>query len=93
MKRPRLTGDVRSGFEVTMSMVPWVSTPPRGFLAAAQPRHRIALHAIDPVMLRQPFVQERVVAVEQLNQAVVLADDVLEEHLGFLAHGLPQVAP
>ena len=27
---PRLTGDVRSGFEVTTSTVPSVSTPPRG---------------------------------------------------------------
>src|SRR4051794_30153097 len=27
--RPRLTGDVRSGFEVVTSMVPWVKMPPR----------------------------------------------------------------
>ena len=43
-------------------------------------------------MLRQPLVEERVVAVEQLQQAPILPDDVLEEHLGLLPHGPPQVA-
>ena len=30
MKTPRLTGEVRVGFEVTESVVPWVRIPPRG---------------------------------------------------------------
>ena len=43
--------------------------PPRGLAGGQlhQP-HRIALDALDPVVLRQPLVQERVIAVEQLQE-------------------------
>ena len=47
---------------------------------------------VDAVVLRQPLVQERVVAVEQLQQAAVVPHDVLEEHLGLAPHGPAEVA-
>ena len=56
------------------------------------PAHLVALDALDPVVLRQPLVEERVVAVDQLEQAAVVPHDVLEEHLGFPPHRPPQVA-
>ena len=93
MNRPRFTGEVRSGFEVTARTVPCVSTPPRGLSAGSFTR-RISspVDALDPVVLRQPLVEERVVAVEQLQQAAVLPHDVLEEHLRLAPHGPPEVA-
>ena len=93
MYRPRFTGEVRSGFDVTARTVPCVRTPPRG-LSAGRSTRRISspCDALDPVVLRQPLVEERVVAVEQLQEAPVLPDDVLEEHLRLAPHGLPEVA-
>ena len=93
MNRPRFTGEVRSGFDVTTRTVPCVSTPPRGLSGGqVDPAHLVALDALDPVVLRQPLVEERVVAVDQLQQAPVLADDVLEEHLRLAPHGPAEVA-
>ena len=43
-------------------------------------------------MLRQAFVEEGVAAVEDFQKAPVVADDVLEEHLGLAPHGLTQLA-
>ena len=61
------------GFDVTARTVPCVSTPPRGLSCGqVDPAHLVALDALDPVVLRQPLVEERVVAVEQLQQAAVL---------------------
>ena len=42
-------------------------------------------------MLGQALVQERVVGVQQIEHAAILADDALEEQLGFPLEGLPQV--
>ena len=41
MNRPRFTGEVRSGFDVTASTVPCVKMPPRGLPAGSVTR-RIA---------------------------------------------------
>ena len=45
----------------------------------------------DPVVLRQPLVDERVVGRQELGDAAVLAHDVLEQELGLAPHRLPQV--
>ena len=50
-----------------------------------------AVNIRDAVVARQPFVHERVVGVDQIDDASVFADDALEEHLGFAAKRLPQV--
>ena len=47
--RPRFTGDVRSGFDVTSSALPWVSMPPRGLSMG-----RITLRISSPVTSGMP---------------------------------------
>ena len=42
-------------------------------------------------MLRQPLVDERVVGVQQVEHAAILAHDAVEEQLGLALEGLPQV--
>ena len=42
MNKPRFTGEVRVGFEVTTSIEPWVSSPPRG-LSSGRLTRRISL--------------------------------------------------
>ena len=42
-------------------------------------------------MLREPLVQERVVGVQQLHRAAVVAQDVAEKHFGFAAEALADV--
>ena len=39
----------------------------------------------------QPLVEERVLAVDEIEDLPILADDVLEEELGLAAHREPQV--
>ena len=56
--------------------------------------HAAILIAVDvrhAVVPRQPLVQERVVRVEQIQDAPVLDHDALEEHLRFALQRLPQV--
>ena len=48
-------------------------------------------HAGNAVVLRQPLVEERVLAVEEIEDAAVFADDVLEEELRLAAHREAQV--
>ena len=42
-------------------------------------------------MLGQPLVQERVIGVQQVDHAAILADDALEEQLRLPLEGLAQV--
>src|SRR5665213_2879311 len=49
-----------------------------------------AFHMRDAVVLGEPFVEERVVGAQQVERAPVLADDALEEELGFRTERLPQ---
>ena len=78
---PRSTGDVRFGYDVTVRMLPWPSRPRRSSFGQ---RHAAELAAVDvrnPVVARQPLVDERVVGVEQVEDAAVFAHDALEEQL------------
>ncbi len=43
-----------------------------------------------PVVLGQPLVDERVVGVQQFDDAAIFADDGVEEQLHFAPHRLPQ---
>ena len=49
IKTPRFTGDVRVGFEVTASTLPWVSTPPRALSGG-----NITLRIVRPVTPGMP---------------------------------------
>ena len=55
---------------------------------AAEPAAVDVRHA---VMARQPFVDERVVAAEQVEGAALLAEDALEEQLRLALKRLAQV--
>ncbi len=51
----------------------------------------VAVHVRDTVVLRQPFVDERVFRVQQIENAAVLAQHAVHEQLGLAPEGLPQV--
>ena len=50
-----------------------------------------AVDVRDAVVLREPFVDEGVVGAQQVEHAPILAQNAVEEELGFLAERLPQV--
>ena len=51
----------------------------------------LPLHPGDPVMAGQPLVEERVLAIQEIEDAAVLPDHALQEQLGLPAHGEAQV--
>ena len=55
MNWPRFTGEVRSGFEVTIKTAACVNTPPRGLSlgSAGLAPFFISFHALDSVKLRR----------------------------------------
>ncbi len=50
-----------------------------------------AVDVRDAVMLREPFVDERVVGAQEIERASILAQDALEKELGLLPEGLPEI--
>ena len=38
----------------------------------------------------QPFIEERVLSVQEIEHTAILAHNVIDEQFGFAAHGLPQ---
>ena len=85
----RATCDWR--FEVTSSMLPWPSRPRRASSGTVTRRKSAAVDVRNAVVLRQTLVHERVVGVEQIQHAAVLAQDAFEQHLRFALEGLAQV--
>src|SRR5207247_359271 len=45
----------------------------------------------DPVVLRQPLVDERIVRGQKIQHASVRANDAVEEHLRFAPEALPKL--
>ena len=78
---PRSTGDVRFGYDVTVRMLPCPSSPRRASLRHRHATEVAAVHVRNPVVPRQALVDERVVGVQQVEDAAVLAHDALEEEL------------
>mgnify|MGYP003694800851 CR=1 FL=1 len=80
------TGDVLVDTDVT---VQHAALPQQAAArAVGRQRHAAEVAAVDvrdAVVACQPFVHERVVRAEQVDDAAVVADDALEEHLGFTA--------
>ena len=52
----------------------------------ADPLELFPLHVLHPVMLRELFIHERVVRIEEVEHRPILTHDVLEERLRFLLH-------
>ncbi len=84
---PRCTGEVRSATDVCIRMLPWPSRPRR--YANSGPsvtlRNCVARHVRDPVVAREPLVDERVVGRQQIEDVSILADDAVEEAARFRA--------
>ena len=71
---PRSTGDVRSGYDVVASSAPCAEQS--AALIVIRQRHAPEAAAVDSgnsVVPRQPFVDERVVRVQQVGDAAVFA--------------------
>ena len=73
-------------------MLPWRSSPPRSLPApSADAAEVTAVDVRNAVVLRQPFVDERVVGAQQIQHAAILAEDAVEEQLGFLPERLTEI--
>ena len=73
-------------------MLPWRSRPPRIAVVAELDAPEVAAVDVrDAVVLGQALVQERVVRLQQVEHAAILAHDALEQEFRLLAEGLPQV--
>ena len=67
---PRNTGDVRTGCDVIVRMLPCPSRPRAVLVGERDAAEVAALDARDAVVPRQPIVEERVVRVEQARPAL-----------------------
>ena len=65
--------------------------PPAIVVADRDAPELIAVDVGQPVVARQPLVHEGVVRTQQIEHAVVLEDDALEQQLGLALQRLPQV--
>ncbi len=83
---PRFTGEVRVGFDVTVNTLACVNTPPRLSRVERHPAKFLTLDVGHAVVPGQSLVDERVVGVDELQHAAILAHDVGEEQLGFPSH-------
>ena len=90
---PRVTGDVRAACDVTVSSAPFPEQAAAHVELRAErdAAELAAVHVRDPVVLRQPFVDERVVGRQQIEDAAVLVHDAVEEQLDLAPERLPQV--
>src|SRR5439155_1772035 len=66
-------------------------TAPLIVLAQRDTAKAAAVHVGNSVMLRQSFIQERVVRLQEIEHTAVVAEDGLQKQLRFLAEGLPQI--
>ena len=57
----------------------------------ANPPKAAAVHVGDSVVLREPFVEERVVGLQKAQDTAIFANDAFEKAFCFLAKGLAQV--
>ena len=83
---PRNTGDVRSGYDVVASSAP--SAEQSAALIVIRKRDATEAAAVDAgnaVMPRQPFVDERVVGVQEIHDAAILADRARRQTVRFPA--------
>src|SRR5205814_7324568 len=55
------------------------------------PPESFGVHARNPVVPGQTLVEERIVGVQQVEHAAILADDTVEEQLRLALEGLTQI--
>ena len=85
---PRSTGEVRVAYDVRVRMLPWPSRPPRGLpVGNVYAPELAALDVGDSVVLGQPLIQKGVVRRQQIQHAAILAQDAVQEQLGFALEG------
>ena len=87
---PRFTGDVRVGFDVIVSTLACVSTPPRRRSPASRAGTHPLSMSFDAIMLRHTLIQECVVGVEQVQDAAIFAHDRCKKQFGLPFHRSPQ---
>ena len=87
---PRRTGDVRVGYDVTVSTLACVKMPAALLAVERHAPEALARDARDAVVLREPLVQEREAPVHEVEDAAVLRHHGLEEHLRLAQHVLAQ---
>ena len=83
---PRSTGDVRVAYDDTVSTLACVRTPPRGVPVRSTFRKSVPFYTRNAVKRSQFLVHEGVLRVDHVEDAPVVADEVLEEHLRLLPH-------
>ena len=86
---PRMTGEVRSATDVSRSTLPLPSRPRRSS-GDRDALEFVAGDVRDPVVPRQARVDERVVGRQQVEHAAIVADQAVEEELGFAHHRAPE---
>src|SRR5207247_3936097 len=64
---------------------------PLSVLAQRDAAEATAIDVLNAVMLRESFIQKRVIRLQQVEHAAVLAQDILNKELRFPAEGLPQI--
>ena len=87
---PRLTGEVRVEFDVSVRMLAWVRMPPR-LVGSFTRRNSLPRDAGDAVVPGQALVDEAEIGVEEIEHAAVLAQHGLEEQFGLADHRRAQL--
>ena len=86
---PRSTGDVRSGYDVVASSAPSREQPAALIVVRQRDSpEAAAVNSRNAVVPRQPFVDERVVRVQQIDDAAILANACCRRTAPFPA-GMP----
>ena len=78
---PRSTGDVRLASDVCTSMLPWPSTSATRAVGIGHPAELGARDVRNAVVSREALVHVRVVGREEVENAAIVLDDVVEEEL------------
>ena len=90
---PRVTGEVLVACDVTRQQRALPEQPAPHVEVGAE-RHApepAAVDVRDPVVPGEPFVDERVIRGQQIQDAAILVDDAVEQELDLAAKRLPQV--
>ena len=87
---PRWTTDVRFGYDVSVSTLPW---PEKAAPIGIGDRHAAEVRSVDlldAVVIGEPLVQVGVIGSQKVEQASIFPDDAGEQELGFFDERLTQ---
>ena len=90
---PRATGEVRAATDVSVISAPLPSRPRRMSRSAGKfhPPELRTINIRNPVVLRQPLIDEGVIRRQQIQDAAVLMDHAAEEQFDLALECRPQV--